>query len=128
MRLLLDTHVLIWFYLDDPQLNPLARSLIGDPANAIFVSPASHWEVAIKIRTGNYILRVPFRDFIREAIVDNGFANLAIEPQHSEILTTLPLHHRDPFDRMLVAQAMAESMAIISADAQLDAYPVRRLW
>ena len=128
MKLLLDTHVVLWWYLDDRRVSAAARALIEDPAKVKFVSPASHWEVAIKIRIGKYILRIPFRDFVREAIFDNGFVIAPIEPRHSEILTTLVQHHKDPFDRMLVAQAMAEDMAIASADTVLDAYPIRRLW
>ena len=128
MRLLLDTHVLLWYYLDDPQLKPTARSMIEDPINRIFASPANHWEVAIKLKTGKIKLGVPFRVFIQEAIHDNGFSIIPIEPTHTEILTTLPLHHRDPFDRMLVAQTISEGMSILSADAILDLYPVQRLW
>lgn len=127
-RFLIDTHVLLWYYLDDPQLSATARTTLDDPANDILVSPASHWEVAVKIKIGKYTLNVPFAQFIREAIFYNGFAILPIEPEHSERLTTLPLHHKDPFDRMMIAQALAEGVPVVSADTLFDPYPVQRLW
>jgi PIN domain nuclease of toxin-antitoxin system len=83
VKVLLNTHALIWHYLDDPQQSPLAKTTINSPANRLFVSAASHWEVAIKLSTGKYKLHVPFATFIQEAIVDNGFSILPVEPQHS---------------------------------------------
>lgn len=128
VNLLLDTHTLPWFYLDDPKLSRTADALIQDPANRVFVSPASHWEVAIKVGTGKYVLTVPFAQFVQEAIHDNGFAVLPIEPRHSAFLVGLPLHHKDPFDRMLIAQAHVEAMPVVGVDTAFDPYPVRRLW
>jgi PIN domain nuclease of toxin-antitoxin system len=128
LKLLLDTHVLLWFYLDDPQLSPAAKASILDPSNAKLVSPATYWEVAIKISIGKYSLAKPYEDAMREAIDQNGFAYLHIEPRHTARLTNMPFHHKDPFDRMLVAQALAEQMPIVSADAKLDPYGVQRLW
>lgn len=128
MRLLLDTHTLIWYYQTDLKLNTAARTLIENPANKVLVSPASYWEVAIKIGTQKPILQVPFGVFIQEAITDNGFTILPIEPHHCERLLLLPRHHKDPFDRMLVAQALAEGIPLVSADATLDQYNVQRMW
>jgi PIN domain nuclease of toxin-antitoxin system len=128
VNVLLDTHALLWYYLDDPQLSPSAEQAIADPANRVFVSPASHWEIAIKLSTGKYALQVPFPVFVQEAIHDNGFTILPIETRHTAELVSLPYHHRDPFDRMLVAQAIAEGMPILSADLILDSYPIRRIW
>ncbi|MFO0967730.1 MAG: type II toxin-antitoxin system VapC family toxin [Gemmataceae bacterium] len=128
MNLLLDTHALLWYYLDDPHLSPAAKAAIADPANQIFLSPASHWEVAIKLSTGKYTLQVPFPVFVQEAIFDNGFLVLPINPGHTAELISLPYHHRDPFDRLIVAQAIAERMGVLSADPVLDRYPIRRLW
>ena len=128
MKLLLDTHALLWFYLDDTQLSSTARSLILDVANVKCVSPASYWEIAIKISTKQYTLTKPYEDFMREAIDLNGFQHLPIEPKHTALLTNMPFHHRDPFDRLIVAQAMVEGMAVVSSDVQLDAYGVMRLW
>jgi PIN domain nuclease of toxin-antitoxin system len=128
VRLLLDTHTLLWFYLGDPQLSATARSLIEDPANEKLVSPASYWELAIKIGLGKYTLTESYEDFIQHAIFDNGFLILPIEPRHTAILVSLPPHHKDPFDRLLVAQAMVEGIPIVIVDPALDPYPITRLW
>ena len=128
MRVLLDTHAFLWFILDDPQLSSSAKTIIEDPANDVEVSPASYWEIAIKISIKKYVLSRPYEDFMDQAIDKNGFGYLHIEPKHTAALTTLPFHHKDPFDRLLVAQAMVESMSIISNDPALDAYGILRLW
>ena len=128
MRLLLDTHTFLWFLLDDPQLSAAALTIIEDPLNHIDVSPASYWEIAIKIRLGKYALPEPYQTFMEREIADNGFRILPIEPKHTAILTTMPLYHRDPFDRLLVAQASVEGIPPISADTRLDAYGVNRIW
>ena len=128
MKLLIDTHALLWAYWGDPQLSAVAIRLIFDPANRIFVSAASHWEIAIKMKTGKLTLRQPFLDFIQCAVIDNGFTLLPIEPKHTAIVATLPFHHKDPFDRLLVSQAMAEGIPLVSADVAFDPYGVQRLW
>ncbi len=130
MRLLLDTHTLLWFGLNDPQLSSTAKSLIIDPANEILVSPASCWEIAIKIALKKYALKKPYEEFMYEVIDMNGFNYLSIEPRHAARVISLPQfkHHKDPFDRLLVAQALAEGVSIISSDPRLDAYGVTRLW
>ena len=128
MRVLLDTHTLLWFALADPQLSGTAKSLITDSANEKFVSPASYWEIAIKISVKKYALSKPYEVFMQEAIDKNGFGYLHIEPKHTAQLIALPFHHKDPFDRLLVAQAMAEGIPIISNDTALDAYGITRLW
>jgi PIN domain nuclease of toxin-antitoxin system len=128
LRLLLDTHALLWFGLNDPQLSAKANSLILDPANETLVSPASYWEIAIKIALKKYVLNQSYENFMREAIDNNGFGYLHIMPRHTALLTALPQHHKDPFDRLLVAQALAEGISIISNDARLDAYGPNRLW
>ena len=128
MRLLLDTHTFLWFLLEDPQLSTTASDLIIDPTNDIEVSPATYWEIAIKIRLGKYELPEPYDIFIEREIATNDFRILPIEPKHTAVLTTLPFHHRDPFDRLLIAQAMVETIPILSVDTAFDAYPVTRLW
>lgn len=128
MRLLLDTHAFLWFITDDPQLSAAAKTLIADPANEVLVSPASYWEIAIKVRLGKYPLSVPYLTFITQGIDRNDFKILPIEPRHTDLLTTMPLHHRDPFDRLLVAQALVEAIPLVSNDPALDAYGVNRLW
>lgn len=128
MKLLVDTHALLWFALGDTKMPQSARDLIADPDNRIWVSPASHWEIAIKISTGKYTLPIPFTDFFEQAMRGNGFQTLSILPEHTNVLTTMPFHHRDPFDRLMVAQAIAEGMDLVSADGVLDQYQVTRHW
>jgi PIN domain nuclease of toxin-antitoxin system len=128
VRLLLDTHTLIWAYTNDPKLSATAASLILDPANDCVVSPASYWEMAIKLGTGKLTLTEPFPDFIQHAVFDNGFVVLPVEPRHCEPLVTLPRHHNDPFDRLIISQAVVEGISIVGTDAAFDPYPVMRLW
>ncbi len=128
MRLLLDTHALLWFYLNDPQLSARAMALILDSANVKLVSPASYWEIAIKVNIGKYALKVSYDEFIQEAIHENGFEILPIEPRHTSAVVAMPRHHNDPFDRLLIAQSMVENISILSVDAVFDQYAVQRLW
>jgi PIN domain nuclease of toxin-antitoxin system len=106
VRLLLDTHALLWFYLGDPQLSNPAMAAIVDPINIKLISPATYWEIAIKLNTGKYTLSVSYDEFVQEAVYDNGFMILPIEPRHTAALISLPCHHKDLFDRMLVGQAI----------------------
>lgn len=128
MRLLLDTHAFLWFILDDPQLSATADALISNPNNEIEISPASYWEIAIKISIGKYSLPELYQVFIEREIAVNDFRILHIEPKHSAVVSTMPFHHRDPFDRLIVAQAMVEQIAVVSSNPALDAYGVARLW
>lgn len=128
MRLLLDTHTFLWFVLNDPQLSAPARTLIEDPANDILISPASYWEIAIKVRLGKLNLFALYDDFMHRGIVGNDFEILPIEPRHTSLLTTLPLHHKDPFDRLLLVQALVEAIPIVGVDVAFDPYGVTRLW
>src|SRR5688500_7144331 len=105
-----------------------ARSLIADPNNEINVSPATYWEIAIKIALRKYALPEPFEVFMEREIVINDFHILHIELKHVATLTTMPFHHRDPFDRLLIAQAIVEQIPIVSGDPAFDAYPIARLW
>ena len=128
MRLLLDTHTVLWYLTGDPRMSATAIRLIDDPDNVKFVSPMVHWETAIKISIGKYTLHQPFDEFFQRGMQRTGFRDLPIQIQHTTLLSTMPFHHRDPFDRLLVAQALAELMPVISSDAALDAYGVQRLW
>ncbi len=128
MRLLLDTHTLLWFLLDDPRLSMAARAAIIDPANMIVISPASYWEIAIKIRLGKYTLPESYKIFMEREIANNDLHILPIEIRHTAILTIMPRHHNDPFDRLLIAQAITEGISIISNDRIFDQYPVTRIW
>jgi PIN domain nuclease of toxin-antitoxin system len=128
VRLLLDTHAFLWFVLGDLRLIQTALDQIRDPVKVKLVSPASYWEIAIKISLGKYTLNEPYEAFMQRGIFGNGFSVLPVEPKHTAALTTLPFHHRDPFDRLLVAQALVEQVPVLSADAVLDAYGITRLW
>jgi PIN domain nuclease of toxin-antitoxin system len=128
VRLLLDTHAFHWFVLNDSKLSIAARRLIADPANTACLSMASYWELAIKVGLGRYQTPAPFEVFIRKHIRLNRFRILPITIEHAAKVAFLPHHHRDPFDRMLIAQAIVEGMPILSADAAFHAYPVTRLW
>ena len=109
-------------------LSAAGQSLINDPANDVLISPASYWEIAVKVGLGKLSLQAPYDDFMRRGIEGNDFEILPIEPRHTSLLTTLPLHHRDPFDRLLIAQAMVEAIPIVGMDPAFKAYGVRRLW
>lgn len=128
MTLLLDTHAFLWFWWDDPRLSQTARQAICDPANRKLVSTASCWEIAVKVSLKKLDLGAPYRGFIRQHMVRNNFELLQVTDEHLAELVDLPFHHRDPFDRMLVAQAAAEHIALVSAEKVMDAYPIRRLW
>jgi PIN domain nuclease of toxin-antitoxin system len=128
VRLLLDTQAFLWFVMNEPQLSGTARTLIMDATNDILISPASYWEIAIKVSIRKFELNAPYELFMQRGIDGNNFTILSIEPKHTAVLITLPFHHRDPFDRLLIAQAMVESVPILSNDTVFDAYPVTRLW
>jgi PIN domain nuclease of toxin-antitoxin system len=128
VRLLLDTHTLLWYVLDDPQISANAKALIIDPSNDIHISPASYWEIAIKVSIGKLMLHQPYDDFMDICLKKYGFIILSIEPKHTSALTTMPFHHRDPFDRLLVAQVLVESIPLVSNEAALDSYGITRLW
>ena len=128
MRMLLDTHAFLWFVLGDSRCSQIARSHIENEANQLYLSPASHWEMAIKISIGKYKLPISFQDFIQRAVDENGFRFLPIDPAHTSHLTTMPFHHRDPFDRLMIAQALVEQMQILSSDTKIDDYSVIRVW
>ncbi|GET37854.1 type II toxin-antitoxin system VapC family toxin [Microseira wollei] len=128
MRLLLDTHTFIWFVTDNPKLSETARGLINDGNNEIWLSTASIWEMAIKQSTGKLSFGLPFRVFIEQQVSLNRSDILNINLDHIEVIVTLPFHHRDPFDRLIIAQAMVEQIPILSADSVFDAYGIQRLW
>lgn len=128
MRLLLDTHAFLWFIAGDPRLSAPARAAIEDPANDKVVSAASAWEMAIKVSLGKLSLTEPFDVLVPRELARNGFRLLPIELSHAATVATLTFHHRDPFDRALIAQALAEQMAIVSADAAFDADGIQRIW
>lgn len=128
MRLLLDTHALLWWLAGDAQLSLAAREAIGHPAHEVFVSAASAWEVATKHRLGKLPGAGPLVvDFARE-VRRQGFQPLPITLEHGQVAGQLPGPHRDPFDRMLVAQAREEKLAVVSNDAALGAFGIPLVW
>lgn len=124
MRLLLDTHALLWWLEGDPALNAEAHTAITDPANNVFVSIASAWEIALKIGTGK--LRFPLEKFEHE-LATNQFELLPIHIPHILHIAKLPKHHRDPFDRMLLAQAISEGLVIVTRDGHFPKYAAQTM-
>lgn len=125
MPLLLDTHVFLWWILSAPRLKGGAQEIISNPDNLVFVSAASAWETAIKVALGKFDM--PINEF-RQAIVKSAFSELPISITDALAAGALPLHHRDPFDRMLVAQAQANNLTLITHDKALEPYDVPILW
>jgi PIN domain nuclease of toxin-antitoxin system len=128
MKVLLDTQAFLWFVLGDARLSDVAKSTILDPSNNKSVSPATYWEIAIKVSIGKFQLHESYDVFIDRGIAGNGFDILAIEPKHTSLVASLPFHHRDPFDRLIVSQAIVEQVPLVSSDSLLDAYGITRLW
>lgn len=128
MRLLLDTDVLLWWQLDSPRLSERARSIIADGSNTLLWSAASSWELAIKIGLGRLTLPEPLANYVPRVLRESRITPLTIEHPHTWLVATLPNLHRDPFDRLLVAQARLERVPLLSADERLDEYGVERVW
>ena len=127
MNLLLDTHTFLWFSEDNPELSKNARSLIEDADNNCFISIASIWEMDIKVSLGKLKIRAGF-DRLIEEINKHDFIILPISFEHTAELISMSFSHRDPFDRLLVAQSIVEDLTLISADKIFDEYQVKRIW
>ena len=127
MNLLIDTHAMLWFVAGDNRLSRRAKTAIGSRDTINYLSLASWWEIAIKCSLGKLELDIPLDDFISER-VDEGFRVLSIETKHLPRLTSLPFHHRDPFDRLIISQAMSEDMAVCTSDSHFASYGVRVVW
>jgi PIN domain nuclease of toxin-antitoxin system len=128
MSYLLDTHAFLWFITDAPALSPTAKALIEDAENDICLSIASVWEMAIKFSLGKLKMPTPFAEFVETQLRENDIRLLAITTQHIEGVATLPFHHRDPFDRLMIAQAQREGFIIIGQATLFDPYVVERRW
>ena len=128
MNILLDTHVLIWLAMEPQKLSQQAKTILSNPNNTLFLSLVSIWEMQIKIQIGKLTLNVSLREVIERQQQVNGLQILPIELAHIFALEVLPNHHRDPFDRLLLAQALVAQIPILSIDAIFDRYPVPRLW
>lgn len=127
MRYLLDTHAFLWLASDDERLPATIRELYEAPAHDWLLSTASIWEMAIKASLGKLSLATTLSQLVQGG-VERGIRLLSILPSHAYVVETLPFHHRDPFDRLLVAQATHEGLHLVSRDEVLDAYTVKRVW
>ncbi len=128
MRHLIDSQSLIWYVDQDHLLTAAAHAAITNPANDLLLSAATVWEIAIKVGLRKLPLSMPYRQWMTKAIADLGLVLLPITVEYADVQAGLPTHHRDPFDRLLAAQALVESVPVISADAIFDQYGVRRIW
>jgi PIN domain nuclease of toxin-antitoxin system len=128
MKLLLDTHALLWLTENSPFLSPVARDAITDPVNTTFFSVVSLWEISIKVGLGKLKTKRPLRSMFTELENRALEMRLPILTPHLLEYASLPLHHRDPFDRMILAQALSEGSTIVGKDPAFDAYGVRRIW
>jgi PIN domain nuclease of toxin-antitoxin system len=128
MKLLLDTHSFLWFISGSDRISVTARGLIEDSSNQPLLSIASLWEMAIKVSLGRLKLARSFEELIPEQMSLNGIEVLDIQIKHVAEVAQLPFHHRDPFDRLLIAQAKVEGTPIVGADEKFDAYTITRMW
>jgi PIN domain nuclease of toxin-antitoxin system len=128
VRALLDTHAFIWWANNDPLLTPVAKNVIGDTSNEIFLSAVCTWEMAIKIAIGKLTLASPLQSFVLSQISQYQFKPLLITHDHTYQVETLPRHHNDPFDRLLIAQALVENLVILTRDPQIQRYNVTTMW
>ncbi|MBD3241706.1 MAG: PIN domain-containing protein [Chitinivibrionales bacterium] len=128
MRLLLDTHVLLWMPADDPRLSAPARERILDPAVDLLFSAASYWEICLTISIGKLRLAANRERTIDREMTRNTVGWLPLEKRHLRMLPSLPWHHRDPFDRVLIAQAQADRLTILTSDAHIPRYDVPTAW
>lgn len=127
MKVLLDTHVWLWLQTEPERLSQGSLDLLADPANELLLSAASAWEIAVKVGLGKLHLPSPPADYVPRRLATSGTTALPVELRHALHVATLPRHHRDPFDRLLVAQAQVEDMPLMTADPQLGAYDVEIL-
>lgn len=128
MRVLIDSHALIWYVDQDKLLSIASHAAISDPANDLLLSAGSIWEIGIKVGLGKLLLTQPFKVWMNQAISDLHVTVLPLTVEYVDVQSNLPKRHGDPFDRLIAAQAIVEQVSIISADANLDAYGITRIW
>jgi PIN domain nuclease of toxin-antitoxin system len=128
MRLLLDTHAFLWFIQGNQNLSETARNLIEDQGNQKLLSIASLWEMSIKVSIGKLDVGMTIAELLSREVYGNGFEVLAIQANHLDELTKLVFHHKDPFDRLMIAQALAERMPVVTKDVAFECYAVSLLW
>ncbi|MDQ4137083.1 MAG: type II toxin-antitoxin system VapC family toxin [Pseudomonadota bacterium] len=128
MRLLLDTHAILWWFLDDPHLGRIAERELENPDHEVFVSAASAWEIATKYRIGKLPAATQLAPSFLSMVGEEGFLPLSVTLRHGHLAGSFAGAHKDPFDRMLIAQALIEGLTLVSNEAAFDAYGVMRLW
>ena len=128
MRVLIDSHALIWYVDQDNLLSSASHAAISDPTNDLLLSAGSIWEIGIKVGLGKLVLTQPFKSWMNQAISDLDVTVLPLSVEYVDVQSNLRRHHGDPFDRLIVAQAIVEQVPIISADVNLDAYGITRVW
>jgi PIN domain nuclease of toxin-antitoxin system len=128
MRLLLDTHTFLWFIEGNLNLSNAARDLIEDPGNQRFLSIASLWELSIKASLGKLELKMTITELVKREVYGNAIELLEVQPEHLDELMKLPFYHKDPFDRLMIAQSLAECIPMVTKDSAFESYPVTLLW
>jgi len=126
MRVLIDTHVLLWGIQDEARVSRRVRALL--PAADVWISVASLWEIITKVQIGKLVLPAPVGDYLAQKLKMNGVSVLALNFDHVRRLEEVPLHHRDPFDRILIAQSLEEKLPLVSADPHFEKYPIQLIW
>jgi PIN domain nuclease of toxin-antitoxin system len=126
MKVLIDTHVLVWGIQDPAKVSSRVRTLL--PVADVWISVASLWEIIAKVQIGKLVLPTPVGDYLAEKLKMNGVSVLALNFDHVRRLEEIPLHHRDPFDRILIAQSMEEKLPLVSADPHFEKYPIQLIW
>ncbi len=128
MRLLIDAHALLWAMDDPAQLSSPAATALQDPSNQLLIGAGTVWEISIKVGLGKLALSLPFRKWMDRVFADLGLSVLPITVEYADRQAALPHHHRDPFDRLLIAQSLTDSIPIVTADAQFNSYGIVRIW
>lgn len=128
MKLLLDTHTFLWFIGGNTNLSNTARNAIEDTSNQRFISIATLWEISIKVSIGKLKIGFAFTELVEQEVYGNAIEILEISSEHLDELVKLPFHHKDPFDRLIIAQSLVEDATLISKDAAFQSYPIKLLW
>ena len=126
MKVLIDTHVLLWGIQDEARVSRRARALL--PAADVWISVASLWEIITKVQIGKLVLPAPVGEYLASKLKMNGVSVLSLTFDHVRRLEEIPLHHRDPFDRILIAQSLEEKLPLVSADPHFEKYPIQLIW
>lgn len=128
MKALLDTHAFLWWITNDSRLSARVLRLVRDPSTSVYLSVASGWEIAIKVGLGKLELSDDLDGFIQEQLTTNRIDVLPVQMSHALFVRRLPKHHRDPFDRLLIAQSLVEGMPLVTSDPLIQHYPVQTIW